>query len=197
MPARPRTHGATTELSFTAFRLVSAIRRLAHHAVTQAAGGSPCCTLPGCQQHKLYTVGPPAVRGSERQRARPPAAFSSGQLAVGRSAATSEVQAAARAARMRTLRSAYMSQPFECNTLTGGSGKIRSPFSGLPQCGGVLPRTFDTPFDCRIYSQKAAAEVAAGGLLRQLCVGRGTCGELRPSTPSVVVVVYLPSSYPC
>ena len=73
----------------------------------------------------------------------------------------------------------YIPQPFEINKLTGGSGKIRSTFSDCLSALGVLPRTFD----CRIYSQTAAAEVAAGGLLRRLCVGGGTCGELRPSPP--------------
>ena len=79
------------------------------------------------------------------------------------------------------------SQPFEINTLTGGSGKIRSTFSDCLSALGVLPRTFD----CRIYSQTAAAEVAAGGLLRRLCVGGGTCGELRPSPPFALASCHL------
>ena len=53
-----------------------------------------------------------------------------------------------------------ISQPFEINTLTGGSGKIRSTFSDCLSALGVLPRTFD----CTIYSQIPSVPVAELGL---------------------------------
>ena len=40
-------------------------------------------------------------------------------------------------------------QPFEINTMTGGSGKNRSIFSDCLSPLGVLPRT--STFECRIY----------------------------------------------
>ena len=75
----------------------------------------------------------------------------------------------------------HTAQPFEINTLTGGSGKIRSTFSDCLSALGVLPRTFD----CRIYSQIASvpvAELGLGGLVVVLAAALYAVWELpRPT----------------
>ena len=84
-------------------------------------------------------------------------------------------------------------QPFEINTLTGGSGKNRSIFSNCLSAVSVryAVQSFKRmPIDCTIYSQIVSVpvvELGLGLLVVALVCGGGTCGELRPALPSAIV----------
>ena len=73
-------------------------------------------------------------------------------------------------------------EPFEINTLTGGSGKIDL----LSLIASVRSASSRVPLTVEYTVKRRQPRWQAGGLLRQLCARSGTCGELRPSPPSAL-----------